>query len=172
MDELTPARRELLIGGIMGAMMAGMVGRAEESPLNPEQTIIIPKDKIPWAAHPVYGGHVQENCTLFGDINKPGPYLTLIRWHIGYMSVPHLYATDRICMVLSGTWWCNSGADYDPKSAVPAPAGSFVRRVAGTPHYDGVISGGTAPAEVAVFGVGPVMYKAADPNMNTGWARA
>ena len=33
----------------------------------------------------------------------------------------------------------NSGADFDPASCVPAPAGSFVHRVAGTPHYDEVI---------------------------------
>ena len=171
MDDLTPARRELLIGGLMSAMMAGLATGAKASPLNPEQTIVIPKGQIPWAAHPVYGGNVQENCTLFGDINKPGPYLTLIRWHPGFMSVPHTYVTDRICMVLSGVWYVNSGADYDPKACVQAPAGSFVRRVANTPHYDGVPTGVAAPAEVAVFGMGPVMYKASDPNM-TGYARA
>ena len=171
MDDLSPARRELLIGGLMSAMMAGLATGAQASPLNPEQTIIIPKDKIPWAPHPVYGGHIQENCTLFGDINKPGPYLTLIRWNPGYMSQPHTYVTDRICMVLSGVWWCNSGKDYDPASSVPAPAGSFVRRIAGTWHYDGVLSGKPEPADVAVFGIGPVMYGADDPTA-PGWRRA
>ncbi|MGO9390398.1 hypothetical protein [Rhodoblastus sp.] len=36
-------------------------------------------------------------------------------------SAPHSYATDRIQMVLSGTWWANSGADFDPGSAVTVP---------------------------------------------------
>jgi hypothetical protein len=37
-----------------------------------------------------------------------------VRWHPGFMSAPHFYSTDRYCMVLSGIWWCNSGADFDP----------------------------------------------------------
>jgi len=57
------------------------------------------------------------------------------------MSAPHFYSTDRYCMVLSGIWWCNSGADCDPAACVPVPAGSYVRRVALTPHYGIVMSG-------------------------------
>ncbi len=172
MDELDPARRELLIGGVMAAIAAGMAGGAQASPLDSAQTIIIPKGEIPWKPHPIYGGHVQETCTLFGDPNKAGLYLSMIRWHIGFMSIPHYYDTDRICMVMSGTWWCNSGADFDPKACVPVPAGGFVRRVARTHHYDGVISGGTEPVEVAVFGMGPINYKPSDPTRAQGYMRA
>jgi hypothetical protein len=39
--------------------------------------------------------------------------------------------------VLSGTWWVNSGTNFDLDATVPVPAGGFVRRVAHTPHYDG-----------------------------------
>src|SRR6266446_427115 len=28
----------------------------------------------------------------------------------------HSYATDRLSLVLSGTWWVNSGADFDPEA--------------------------------------------------------
>jgi hypothetical protein len=80
-----------------------------------------------------------DRCNLTGDINAPGLYYTLIRWRPGYMSAPHTHTTDRFCMVLSGIYWCNGGADFDPASCVPVSAGCFVRRVAGTPHYDGVI---------------------------------
>ena len=55
------------------------------------------------------------------------------------MSAPHWYETDRLCVVLSGTWHVASGEDFVPEKTVPVPAGSFVRRVAKTPHYDGVI---------------------------------
>jgi hypothetical protein len=57
----------------------------------------------------------------------------------------------------------NSGADFDPDSTVPVPAGGFVRRVAGTPHYDGVKSGGKQPAEIVLFGIAPVQLKLVDP---------
>ena len=68
----------------------------------------------------------------------PGPYVVLMKWYPGFMSAPHSYVTDRLCFVLSGTWWVNSGANFDPAGTVPVPAGGFVRRVAHTPHYDGV----------------------------------
>ena len=54
------------------------------------------------------------------------------------MSAPHTYVTDRLCFVISGIWWVNSGENFEPEATVPVPAGGFVRRVAHTPHYDGV----------------------------------
>jgi len=60
---------------------------------------------------------------LYGDFNKPGPYLVLMKWNPDWFSTPHSYATDRMQMVLSGTWWVNSGADFDAKSAVPVGRG-------------------------------------------------
>ncbi len=64
--------------------------------------------------------------------------VVLIKWYPGFMSAPHTYVTDRLCFVISGTWWVNSGEDFEPEATVPVPAGGFVRRVAHTPHYDGV----------------------------------
>jgi hypothetical protein len=52
---------------------------------------------------------------------RAGAILTLVRWWPGYMSAPHTYVTDRLCVVVSGTWWCNSGDDFDPPSCVPPP---------------------------------------------------
>ena len=78
---------------------------------------------------------------VFGATDKPGPYVVLIKWHPGYMSAPHTYETDRLCFVISGTWWVNSGENFEPEATVPVPAGGFVRRVAHTPHYDGVKKG-------------------------------
>jgi hypothetical protein len=53
---------------------------------------------------------------------------------------------------------------------VPVAPGSFVRRVAGTPHYDGVISGYGEPVIIAICGMGPVNYKLVDPS-KPGWRR-
>src|SRR5215469_367276 len=71
------------------------------------------------------------------------------------MSAPHWYETDRLCMVLSGTWYVASGEDFVPEKTVPVPAGSFVRRVAKPPHYDGVIRSVREPAVIAISGIGP-----------------
>jgi hypothetical protein len=100
---------------------------------------------------------------LYGDFDEPGPYLVVMKWNPGWFSAPHSYRTDRIHVVVSGTWWVNSGADFDARQAVPVPAGGFVLRHARTSHYDGVPQDGNKPAVIAVFGIGPVDIRLADP---------
>ena len=77
---------------------------------------------------------------------------------------------NAICMVMSGTWWVNSGADFDSKDAVPVPAGGFVKRTARTYHYDGVPAGIKEPVVIAIFGIGPVDIELADPKLPS-WRR-
>jgi len=57
----------------------------------------------------------------------------------------------------------NSGADFDPDATVPVPAGGFIRRVARTPHYDGVKKSAEVPAVIALFGIAPVELQLVDP---------
>jgi hypothetical protein len=87
-----------------------------------------------------------------------------MKWYPGWMTAPHTYVTDRLCVVLSGVWHCNSGPDFDPVNAVPVSPGGFVRRVAETPHYDGARADATEPAVIAVSGIGPVGQKWVDPS--------
>jgi hypothetical protein len=157
-------RRDAILAAFASALSAGLEDSAAASPLNPEQTIIGPSGTLQWKPNPAFPEPCVDNCTLAGDINQPGLYYTLIRWWPGFMSAPHHYSTDRLCVVVSGTWWCNSGADFDPAACVPVSAGSFVRRVAGTPHYDGVIRGHQEPAVIAICGLGPVNYVLTDPS--------
>jgi hypothetical protein len=133
------------------------------SELNAHQTIIRVPAEIEWRCVPGTPPESVEQAVLAGGENDSGQYLVLMKWYPGYMSAPHSYRTDRLCVVLSGVWWCNSGGDFDPESAVPAPAGSFVKRVAGTPHYDGARSDASEPAVIAISGIGPVDQRWVDP---------
>lgn len=130
---------------------------------NPAETIVRLPDEITWNTAPGTPPESVEEAVLAGGENDSGPYLVLMKWYPGYFSAPHFYRTDRLCVVLSGTWWVNSGPDFDPERADPAPAGTFVRRVAGTAHYDGVPAHATEPAVIAVSGVGPVHQTWIDP---------
>ena len=170
MTDLTVPRRGLLLAPLLAALPGLAVGEARASELNPTQTIITPHDHIDWKTRPNWPKDSVAQANLFGDINQPGLYYVLIKWYPGYMSAPHHYATDRLCVVVSGTWWCNSGADFDPASCVPVPAGSFVRRVANTPHYDGVLATAAEPVVIAICGMGPVnlTYIEAD---KPGWRK-
>lgn len=49
-------------------------------------------------------------------------------------------------------------------SGVPVYPGGFVRRVAGTPHYDGTRADAVEPAVIAVSGTGPVRQEWVDPS--------
>jgi hypothetical protein len=164
-------RRTALLGPIIAALQAaGSAPRARASRLDPSQTIITLPSAVDWTEWTGLPPHSGEMAPLYGGLDKPGPYLVYMRWYPGYMSAPHQYATDRLSVVVSGTWWVNSGRDFDPASCVPVTAGGFVRRVAHTWHYDGVMPGAGGPTVIAIFGIGPVDLKLADPN-KPAWRR-
>lgn len=93
-----------------------------------------------------------EQTVLFGDPNKPGPYVVRLKWLAGNMSRPHFHPNDRFIAVLSGTWWVGSGDKYDPDSTVPMPAGSFVVHYGKQIHYDGAKN---EDAVIQIWGMGP-----------------
>ena len=131
-------RRTMLLASLFAALpLALSTGAARASKINPAETQVVEPDAIKWKAWTEGPAHSAEMATPYGGLDKAGPYLVLMKWYPGFMSAPHSYVTDRICMVMSGTWWVNSGADFDPADTVPVHAGGFVRRVAHTPHYDG-----------------------------------
>jgi quercetin dioxygenase-like cupin family protein len=111
----------------------------------------IPPDKVAWTGSPTG----QQTVTLFGDPSKPGMYGVLIKWNPGAFSKPHFHDQERYIYVVSGTWWVSSSSHYDPKNTFPMPAGSVVKDVANTIHYDGARTGGP-PAVLELVGMGPV----------------
>ena len=62
---------------------------------------------------------------LFGDPEKPRPYVVRLRWLPGNMSRPHKHPNDRFILVISGTWWLGSGDKYEPEKTVPVKAGTY-----------------------------------------------
>jgi hypothetical protein len=123
------ALRSTLIG-LFGGPIAGWLlelasGEAQAGPIDPSQTFVVQPNDIqfkPWQGLPSASG---EMAMMYGDLNKPGPYLVLMKWNPGWFSAPHNYRTDRICVVVSGTWWVNSGPDFTPAQAVPVRAGGI-----------------------------------------------
>jgi hypothetical protein len=169
MNILETRRRDLVAGPLvaMAAMALGVkLGKA--AGVDPTMTIVTRPDEIPWKPLYNFPPGMAESANMFGDIHAPGQYFVLIRWHPGYMSAPHWYETDRLCVVMSGTWYVASGEDFAPDATVPVPAGSFVHRVAKTPHYDGVKKGATESAIIAISGIGPITYHLTDPT-KPGW---
>jgi hypothetical protein len=164
--EICSTRRGLLLAPLLAALPFALCGTAAlAGSINPSETQVTLPDAIKWSGWiDGFPPHSGEMATLYGGLNSSGPYIVLMKWYPGYMSAPHTYATDRLSLVLSGTWWVNSGTDFDPKNTVPVPAGGFVRRVARTPHYDGVKRDAKDPAVIALFGIAPVQFELVDPS--------
>ena len=161
--DFAATRRGLMLAPLVAVLPAALLADPA-SALDPAQTQITLPDQYQWKpALPNAPARSVETVPVFGGTDKPGPYVVLIKWHPGYMSAPHTYVTDRLCFVISGTWWVNSGENFEPEATVPVPAGGFVRRVAHTPHYDGVKKGGKEPAVIGIFGQAPIEFKLTDP---------
>jgi quercetin dioxygenase-like cupin family protein len=107
---------------------------AAEQQLNPKAISIKLPDQIAWKRN---AAGTNETALLYGDPDKPGPYVLMFKWLPGNMSRPHRHPNDRMITVLKGTWWVGTGEKYDPASTVPLPAGTYVTHFAKEIHYDG-----------------------------------
>ncbi|HEY1505548.1 MAG TPA: cupin domain-containing protein [Stellaceae bacterium] len=156
MDDFATSRRGLLIAPLFASLSTMLLARPGLAAPDPAMTFTETPDQIRWTTAPGAAPNTVANADLWGDSSKPGLYYNLTKWYPGYMSAPHWYETDRLCVVVSGTWWVASGEKFDPEDTAPMPAGSFIRRVARTPHYDGVKKDGKEPAVIAICGIGPI----------------
>ena len=108
-------------------------GSLQAAELDPKAiNIQLPKD-IKWTSSP----SGSEQAILFGDPAKPGLYIVLTKWLPHKNSRPHSHPNDRFITVLKGTWWVNTGPNYDPGGMKAVPTGSFVVHYGGQTHYDG-----------------------------------
>jgi len=135
----------VLLAGLSG--LSSHVSARAIGDLNPKAiTITLPSD-IKWTKTAT-----SERAVLYGEPSKPGYYSELVRWLPHNNSRPHYHPNDRFIQVLSGTWWVQTGAKYDPAGFKPIPAGSFVVHTAKEIHYDGAKD---EPCLLLISGQGP-----------------
>ena len=145
----------ILIASSIGAAAAISAAEGPFAGLNPQAIAIrLPAD-IQWKGSP----NGVEQIALAGDASKPGLYVILVKWSAHHNSRPHFHPNDRFITVLSGTWWVNTGRNYDPEHMKPVPAGSFVTHYANEVHYDGAKDGDTV---LEIVGMGPETPTAAE----------
>jgi hypothetical protein len=112
LQNLAPNRRGLLLAPLLAALPAGLLAGSAAA-LDPNQTQVTEPGAFTWKGGWGKGPpHSIEMASVFGSTDQLGQYVVLVRWYPGFMSAPHDYATDRLCFVLSGTWWVNSGGAH------------------------------------------------------------
>lgn len=129
------------------------LGAAE---LDPKAIAIQLPKEIKWNVNEANG---TAQAILVGDPSKPGLYVVLQKWMPHHNSRPHFHPNDRFITVLSGTWWVNTGAAYDPAGMKPVPAGSFVTHFGKEIHYDGARD---EEAVLQIVGIGPATNTSAE----------
>lgn len=130
-------------------------GSIQAADLDPKAiNIQLPKN-IKWVSDP--GG--SERAVLLGDPAKPGLYIVLTKWLPHKNSRPHSHPNDRYITVLKGTWWVNTGANYDPEGMKPIPTGSYVVHYGGQVHYDGARD---EEVVLQIVGMGPATSTSAE----------
>jgi hypothetical protein len=74
-----------------------LVTAAHAGKINPSETSITLPDAIEWSSWiEGFPPHSGQMATLYGGLDKSGPYVVFMKWYPGYMSAPHTYATDRL----------------------------------------------------------------------------
>ena len=135
-------------------MLSGLGSARTAADLNPKAISIQLPAEIKWNK-----GRGSESAVLVGDPSKPGLYVVLQKWLAHNNSRPHFHPNDRFITVLSGTWWVNTGAKYDPDGMKPVPAGSFVTHYGKEIHYDGAKD---EDCLLQIVGMGPAKSTAAE----------
>ena len=79
------------------------------SKLDPAQTIITLTDDIPWCVPDLAPPNSVAEAVMAGSEDGEGAYLVLMKWYPGWMSAPHTYVTDRLCVVISGRGGATAG---------------------------------------------------------------
>jgi hypothetical protein len=108
MDPVSLERRLLLTAPlrllIVAPLLSALTGPAAKAgPLDQRETFVLPSDRIRFRAWDNLPPGSGEMAKLYGDFDKPGPYLVMMKWNPGWFSAPHSYRTDRIQLAVSGT---------------------------------------------------------------------
>jgi anti-sigma factor ChrR (cupin superfamily) len=74
-------------------------------------------------------------AVLEGDPTRPGPFVMRVKLPDGYKIPPHTHPKPERLTVLSGSFHLGMGDRFDPKHAVPLPAGTYGTWPAGMKHF-------------------------------------
>src|SRR5258708_6098721 len=120
-DEICATRRGLLLAPLLAALPLALLDSAAlAGQINSSETQVTLADAIKWSGWiNGFPPHSGEMATLYGGLDKPGPYLVLMKWYPGYMTGPPTYPTDPLSLVTSGTRWLNNWGGHNSRHPHP-----------------------------------------------------
>ncbi|MEQ1760968.1 MAG: cupin domain-containing protein [Vicinamibacterales bacterium] len=121
------ARRPFLIVLAVTALTLGAALEAQR------RAIVLPED-IEFKAPFRPGGPA--GATLYGDPDKPGLYVTRLKFAPGQQNMPHWHQDERTVVVLAGTYYFAYGEQWDESKLKAYPPGTFLTEPPKTAHFN------------------------------------
>ena len=169
MNTIETRRRDLVAAPLLAmAAMALRLKPVQAAGVDPTMTIIKRPDEIPWKGLYNFPPGMAELATMYGAIDAPGQYFVLIRWHPGYMSAPHWYETDRLYVVMSGTWTLRAARISSPTPRYPCRRAHSSAGWRRHPTMTGSRKARRSRPSSRSSGIGPIHYHLTDPT-KPGW---
>jgi hypothetical protein len=139
------AVRKMVFIALASVVLTSVIGAAQGIPAGPET---IPLSEVKWVAQP----NGLSSAMLLGDLNKPGPYLQLVKWPPNMKLPAHKHPDTRYGMVISGTHYVGQGDKFNEGKLNKHTVGTYFTEPANAPHF------GRTKGEGAVlyfYGMGP-----------------
>lgn len=144
-----------LFSCVIALLAAPSIAIAETDSLGFER---VTPDQVLWKDVP--NGRGVQTAVISGDPSKPGIYVIRAKFPPGIMSSPHFHDEDRFVVVVTGTWYTGTAADWDPSKTIGLTTGSFMRHPAKAVHFDGAKD---EEVIVQIIGYGPSKTTALAP---------
>lgn len=138
--------------GVFVLSALGWLGATPAADLDPKIAAFTTLKDAKWVESP---NGASASVIITGDPSKEGLYVQLMKWHPHHNSTPHSHPHDRFIMVLSGTWWVGTGANYDMSTTTPMKPGTMVTHFANQLHYDGAKD---EECVLEIVGMGPASH--------------
>jgi quercetin dioxygenase-like cupin family protein len=136
-----------------GAMALGLVLSASTITIHAradEQIVRLP-DEIEYKAS--LRPDAPPGVVLYGDVAKPGMYVTRSKFPMGFKVMPHWHGQERTVVVLSGTLYVGLGEKWDEGAMRAFPSGTFFTEPPNVPHFTWAKDGEVV---IQVTGAGPL----------------
>ena len=143
------------------AGVAGQMMRRDKlnRPNMDDAPVVLSPDALTWTER-AEGVRV---AVLYGDPDKPGPFVLRLQYPAGYRKAPHHHSGDAQVTVLSGSYFRGYGNVVDEPTALQLTPGTFSVNPGGVVHYEWT----TEPAMLEVHGDGPWLTTYVDPVGNS-----
>lgn len=116
------------------------------------QHVMVQPDSLKWTAAPPVLPKGAQIAVLYGDPDKPEPFVFRLKFPAGYKVAAHIHPNDYDLTVLSGTMYLGMGDKFDAAQGDGLKTGGYLHLPKNTHHYEWT----NEDTVIELSGIGPV----------------